>query len=174
MLCSWAKRIVRLIPVRMRRRWLEPVARDGLRRLRYRRSVVCTALRWPDGRQRSCLPQGRGLFDEYPGGRRVVARKITLHLVAAVPGKRIPLWARSVHLYGRNRLGDARVDCCSRTCERIATTIVFIAREIARARAAVRGHSLAHSDSSTVCGQPDAEDPGISYPSEADRVWDPL
>src|SRR5215469_8886866 len=50
-----------------------------------------------------------------------MAREITIHLVAAVPGKRVPLRAGSVHLYRRNRLGDARVDSRGRTCETITT-----------------------------------------------------
>jgi len=48
-----------------------------------------------------------------------MARQNTIHLVAAVPRKRVPLRAGSVHLYSRNCLGHSGIDSDGETYETV-------------------------------------------------------
>ena len=63
-----------------------------------------------DLRQRSRLPEGRGLSAPDAGRRRHMACADALHLAAAVLRKRIPVRARPVHLHGRHGLGRHGAD----------------------------------------------------------------
>ncbi len=92
-------------------RWrVEPAARDGLGFVCDGSGTLCAERSRQDGGVQSRLSERRRLSAAHAGARRIVACRDARHMVAAVLRKRIPVWARSVHICRRNGMGGHGAD----------------------------------------------------------------